>query len=163
MPPRKRAASTVLDEPRRSRRVTSTPKKSSYFEGDVESDDPLGWGEPEKPKGRRASAKKARPKAEDIVSDEYEEDDAAGDESDEYEGDDAAKDGSDDAGEDDDEDNMETKVTVVKLPGLRPDGGMEYADEYVHKNTALFLKDLKRNNVRSWLKCTCPRPSQGLR
>ncbi|MBE3050368.1 hypothetical protein IMZ48_49310 [Candidatus Bathyarchaeota archaeon] len=147
MPPRKRAASTVLDEPRRSRRTTSTPKKSDYFEGGEESDDPLGGGKPEKPKGRRASAKKPTIKAEEVVSDEYEDDDAAKDE--------AGDEGEGDEEEDDDEDDMDTKVTIVRIPGLRPDGGMEYADEYVHQNSRLFLKDLKQNNVRSWLKCTC--------
>lgn len=138
MPPRKRAASTTLEEPRRSRRVTSTPKKSNYFEGDDESDDPLSRGNPERSKGKRTSRRVSRSKAENIVSDEY-----VG----------TGEDGSGDEVEGDDGDDVDTKVTVVKVPGLRPDGGMEYADEYVHKNTALFLKDLKQHNERTWLKC----------
>ena len=141
MPPRKRAASTVLDEPRRSRRVTSAPKKSNYFATGDESDDPLGEEKPARSKGKRASTKKTKPKAEeDAIFDEYRENDATGDET----GDEA------DANRGDD---VNTKVTVVKVPGLRPDGGVEYADEYVHTNTSLFLKDLKQNNERAWLKC----------
>lgn len=139
MPPRKRAASTVLDEPRRSRRVTSTPKKSNYFEGDSGSDDPLAGGKPEKSNKRRASVGKSKLKPQEVVHDEYEED--------------AGEDNSGDNEKDADGDEVDTKVTVVKVPSLRPDGGMEYADEYVHKNTALFLKDLKQHNERPWLKC----------
>lgn len=148
MPQRKRAASTVLDEPRRSRRVTSTPKKSNYFEGDSGSDDPLGVGKPAKSNGKRASTRKSKLKDDDIASDEYE-GNAGGDES----GDDGQ----------DDDDEVDTKVTVVKVPGLRPDGGMEYADGYVHKNTALFLKDLKQHNERTWLKCKYLVLTSGLR
>lgn len=150
MPPRKRAASTTLDEPRRSRRSRTTAKKSNYFEGDNESDDPLSGADPVTPKKKGASVNKCRSKAEDIVSDEYEDDAAEGEGEGEGE-DDEGQDGAED--EDEDEDEFETKVTVVKVPGLRPDGGMKYGDEYVHKNTALFLKDLKQNNNRPWLKC----------
>lgn len=128
-----------MDEPRRSRRVTSTPKKSNYFEADSGSDDPLGGEKPEKSKGKKVSTRKSKLKDEDIVYDEYEEN--------------AGENESGDDEEDDDGDEIDTKVTVVKVPGLRPDGGMEYADGYVHKNTALFLKDLKQHNERTWLKC----------
>ena len=148
MPPRKRAASTVLDEPRRSRRISSTPKKSIYFETEDESDDPPSNGNGQKLRGKRNSANNAKLKEEEVFSDEYEED--LGDD-----GDDGEEDEED---EDRSEDDAGTKVTVVKVPGLRPDGGMEYADEYVHKNTALFLKDLKQNNERPWLKCKPPPP-----
>lgn len=51
--------------------------------------------------------------------------------------------------DDDDEDNLVTFIPHVKLRELN---GVEYADEKLHKNTLLFLKDLKANNVRSWLK-----------
>lgn len=145
MPPRKRAASTTLDEPRRSRRTRTTAQKSNYFEDGDESDDPLSGETPVKSR-KGDSVNRRRSKAEDVVSDEYE-DDAAGDQGE----DDEEENGGED---DDDEDDFDTKVTVVKVPGLRPDGGMDYADEYVHKNTALFLKDLKQNNNRPWLKCT---------
>ncbi|TLS24327.1 hypothetical protein PpBr36_08445 [Pyricularia pennisetigena] len=55
----------------------------------------------------------------------------------------------DDDDDDDDEDNLVTFIPHVKLREL---DGVEYADEKLHKNTLLFLKDLKANNVRSWLK-----------
>lgn len=145
MPPRKRSASTTLDEPRRSRRTRTTVKKSNYFEDGDESDDPLSGADPVTPKKKGTSVNKRRSKAEESVSDEYE-DDAAEDQGE----DDEEKDGAQD---EDDESELDTKVTVVKLPGLRPNGGMEYADEHVHKNTALFLEDLKQNNNRPWLKC----------
>ncbi|KAI6357546.1 hypothetical protein MCOR25_007637 [Pyricularia grisea] len=51
--------------------------------------------------------------------------------------------------DDSDEDNMVTFIPHVKLREL---DGVEYADEKLHRNTLLFLKDLKANNVRSWLK-----------
>ncbi|TLD28318.1 hypothetical protein PspLS_03597 [Pyricularia sp. CBS 133598] len=60
--------------------------------------------------------------------------------------DDSGKENDDD---DDDEDNLVTFIPHVKLREL---DGVEYADEKLHKNTLLFLKDLKANNVRSWLK-----------
>lgn len=148
MPPRKRAASTTLGEPRRSRRTRTTAKKSNYFEDGDESDDPLSGADPVTPKKKGAPANRRTSKAEDIVSDEYE-DDAAEDQGEDDEEEGGAED-------DDDDDDFDTKVTVVKVPGLRPDGGMEYADKYVHKNTALFLKDLKQNNNRLWLKCMPP-------
>lgn len=134
-----------MDEPRRSRRTRTTAKKSNYFEDGDESDDPLSGADPSTPKRKGASVNRRTSKAEDVVSDEYE-DDAAGDQRDDEEEEGGAED-------DEDEDDFDMKVTVVKIPGLRPDGGMEYADEYVHKNTALFLKDLKQNNNRPWLKC----------
>ncbi|SPO04912.1 uncharacterized protein DNG_07597 [Cephalotrichum gorgonifer] len=148
MPPRKRAASTVLDEPRRSRRISSTAKTSNYFQDDEDSDDLLSGKGSEKSKRDRASTTNRRVEVEDNDSDVYEEDDSEQDEAG----------GSGDEGEEENEEedaddsDMDTKVTVVKVPGLRPEGGMKYADEYVHKNTMLFLKDLKQNNERSWLK-----------
>lgn len=44
------------------------------------------------------------------------------------------------------------KVTFVPIPKLRDTGGVEYADDRVHKNTLAFLKDLRANNKRTWLK-----------
>jgi hypothetical protein len=44
-------------------------------------------------------------------------------------------------------------VTFIPLPKLRDTGGIEYADDRLHPNTLAFLKDLKANNKRSWLKC----------
>lgn len=36
---------------------------------------------------------------------------------------------------------------------LRDTDGVDYEDTRIHKNTFLFLKDLKANNRRNWLKC----------
>jgi len=41
---------------------------------------------------------------------------------------------------------------VIKKPKARPAGKVPYSDETIHPNTLLFLKDLKANNNREWLK-----------
>lgn len=41
---------------------------------------------------------------------------------------------------------------VIKKPQARPAGKTPYEDETIHPNTLLFLKDLKANNERQWLK-----------
>ncbi|XDG06204.1 hypothetical protein ABKA04_005819 [Annulohypoxylon sp. FPYF3050] len=51
--------------------------------------------------------------------------------------------------DDDDEDNLITFIPALKLRDL---DGVDYEDERLHKNTFLFLKDLKANNNRKWLK-----------
>ncbi|KAF4172519.1 hypothetical protein CNMCM8694_001056 [Aspergillus lentulus] len=43
-------------------------------------------------------------------------------------------------------------VTIVPYEELRPLDGVEYADYKVHRNTLLYLKDLKANNRRAWFK-----------
>ncbi|KAL7924263.1 hypothetical protein ACQKWADRAFT_25038 [Trichoderma austrokoningii] len=58
----------------------------------------------------------------------------------------------DDDEEDDDDDDGPRKVEIIPLEKLRDTGGVPYEDHYVHKNTMLFLKDLKANNKRTWLK-----------
>jgi hypothetical protein len=45
------------------------------------------------------------------------------------------------------------RVTIIPLEKLRDDGGVEYEDHKLHRNTMLFLRDLKANNKRPWLKC----------
>lgn len=61
----------------------------------------------------------------------------------------------DDKNEDEDEEDEDApmKVEIIPLEKMRDTGGVEYADEKVHNNTLLFLKDLKANNQRPWLKC----------
>lgn len=44
------------------------------------------------------------------------------------------------------------KEVVFKRPRARTPGGIEYQDSTIHPNTLLFLKDLKQNNDRDWLK-----------
>ena len=41
---------------------------------------------------------------------------------------------------------------VIKKPKARPAGKVSYSDANIHPNTLLFLKDLKANNNREWLK-----------
>ncbi|KAK1966657.1 hypothetical protein LY78DRAFT_657043 [Colletotrichum sublineola] len=179
MPARKRRAASPPAEVenehrRRSRRISSTPKKSKYFDGSDDDDEFDGetklkdeTDEPEtevdeeeeveppkkrgrgRPKSQAAKSKsKPQPKAtkskavkkqkdeevEDVYQDEQpdEDDDEEDDEGDDFEG--------------------ERRVTIIPLEKLRPLDGVDYSDETVHKNTLLFLKDLKAHNQRSWLK-----------
>ena len=41
---------------------------------------------------------------------------------------------------------------VIKRPQARPAGKNPYRDDTIHPNTLLFLKELKANNERQWLK-----------
>jgi hypothetical protein len=47
------------------------------------------------------------------------------------------------------------KQVFIAKPKPRGDGGVKYAPELIHPNTMLFLKDLKANNDREWLKSMC--------
>ena len=40
----------------------------------------------------------------------------------------------------------------IKLPKAKGDGGVKYVDDRIHPNTMTFLKELKGNNDREWLK-----------
>ncbi|EEA26944.1 conserved hypothetical protein [Talaromyces marneffei ATCC 18224] len=44
------------------------------------------------------------------------------------------------------------KEVFIKKPKARDLGGIDYKDDAIHPNTMLFLKDLKENNERQWLK-----------
>ena len=44
------------------------------------------------------------------------------------------------------------KEVFIKKPKARDPGGIDYRDDTIHPNTMLFLKDLKENNERQWLK-----------
>ncbi|KAN0098684.1 Conserved hypothetical protein (DUF2461) domain containing protein [Hyaloscypha variabilis] len=41
---------------------------------------------------------------------------------------------------------------VIELPGIKDAGDTPYEDERIHPNTLDFLRDLKKNNRREWLK-----------
>lgn len=156
---------------RRSVRVSSSGKKSKYFEGDTESDDedilgaasdvtPVaqkkrGRGRP--PKSSTSATKNATSstlkgmRAKKVESDDEDDDDA-----DEYKEEQDEDDEKENAGDGEYDDELgsdeEPRVTITPLAKMRDTGGVLYEDERVHKNTMLFLKDLKANNKRSWLK-----------
>ncbi|KAI2633065.1 hypothetical protein GGS26DRAFT_555158 [Hypomontagnella submonticulosa] len=89
----------------------------------------VGMGKPlGKPKSKAKPKKKAE--SEEPEADEYAE-------------------GEDD---DDDDDDDEDRITFIPAIKLRDTDGVDYEDTRLHKNTLLFLKDLKANNKRSWLK-----------
>jgi hypothetical protein len=159
---------------RRSGRLSSTQLKSVYFESEDESEEQLASRKKRatqtKKRGRK-TADESDEEGEEFQEDSEEEAEvqpkkksrgrppkkAAKEESDEdqyhtpNEDEDDKDNGDDD--EDDDDDDGPRKVEIIPLEKLRDAGGVPYEDHYVHKNTMLFLKDLKANNKRSWLKC----------
>ena len=48
------------------------------------------------------------------------------------------------------EEDKKRVVTIIPHEMLRPLDGVEYADHKIHKNTLLYLEDLRVNNRRSW-------------
>ena len=140
MPTRKRSAPETVTR-RRSGRTSLT--KSSYFEGsDSENEDA--------PPAKRTNLKKQPNTAEDYEEEsETSEDDDEGD----YKDDAGVAEEDDEPDDDDEDEDRPLKRTVIPLEKMRDTGGIEYADSKVHKNTMLFLKDLKANNKRPWLKC----------
>ncbi|KAM0562766.1 hypothetical protein ACHAPJ_001606 [Fusarium lateritium] len=130
MPPRKRAAEAIASPRRTSRRTSTT--KSQYFEGSDETDE----SDAPPPK------KRGRPSKKQVIKEDSED----------YE-DELAQEGPEEE-EDDDEDDEDAppKVTIIPLEKMRDTGGVEYEDFKLHNNTMLFLKDLKANNKRPWLK-----------
>lgn len=169
MAPQKRKAPGTPETPetsgrRRSGRISSSGTKSRYFEGDSseESDaTPAPALNGAKKRGRGRPPKNAAPARTSIAkkTKKAKKANIEDDEDDEDDGDDYAEETSEDhnggGGEDDDDfdEDQEMRVTVTPLIKLRETGGVPYEDERLHKNTMLFLKDLKANNKRSWLKC----------
>ncbi|KAK0385358.1 hypothetical protein NLU13_7834 [Sarocladium strictum] len=170
MPAAKRSADSIAEPRRRSGRLSSTPKKSNYFEDpDTESGDdelpPRKRGRPSKTKSLQAKSSEEKYDVSDeddeLVKDEEESRPrkrgrppknaklAKKESEDQYE--------DDEEEEDDDEDEerdeaapMRTKI--IPLEQMRDAGGVDYEDYKIHKNTLLFLRDLKANNRRPWLK-----------
>lgn len=136
MPSRKRSAPEPSTNRRRSGRLSTSAQKSSYFE-DSDSDNKVPAKKPRRASEQRKSISKQ------ADEDQYEEDTA--DEDHEEVADEA----------DEDDDDAPRKVEIIPLIKMRDTGGVEYEDNKIHKNTLLFLKDLKANNQRSWLKCEC--------
>lgn len=186
MPAQKRRAPATPEPPppstrRRSTRVSSAGNtKSRYFEGDSDAsgteEDELSTpqrvngaaGKSNKAKRTATSAaKRGRPrgrpakKAKAESEDEEEEyDDQQTQEESTPEAVPAkkkqAKNGNDNDYDDDGDDDEDPRVTFIPHVKMRDTGGVPYQDDRLHKNTLLFLKDLKANNKRTWLKCTTP-------
>ncbi len=181
MPPRKRRAPNTPEASgrRRSQRIPSSGKKSQYFEADSENSSNDEEGSRPSKRARAAGVRRAyggqkAPKADTDDEEAYKEDES--EEADNDGSDDTAdeeeeevrpavkakmgasatrqvkkKNASDEEDEDEDE---EPRVTFIPHKKMRDIGAVEYEDDKIHKNTMLFLKDLKANNKRSWLKGT---------
>ncbi|CAI0649309.1 unnamed protein product [Colletotrichum noveboracense] len=179
MPARKRAASPVADEPRRrSGRISSTHKKSKYFEDDDDSEadfngddgfdengeDESDVDEPEeeeekpkrgrgRPKGAVAKPKpKAKAQTKAVPVKKRAKKQNVEETEDDYQDEQVEEDDEEEEEVEEDDDERKPRVTIIPLEKMRGLDGVEYSDETLHKNTLLFLKDLKANNVRSWLK-----------
>ncbi|KAK3945666.1 hypothetical protein QBC46DRAFT_302875 [Diplogelasinospora grovesii] len=124
---------------RRSLRVSSSTKKSKYFDPESNSESEQA---PEKDEAKPKS--KGRTPKKDADDDDDDDDDVYEDEPNNN------PDGDDE--EDSFDESAPPKVTFIPLPKLRGTGGVEYSDDTLHPNTLAFLADLKANNVRSWLK-----------
>ena len=157
MPPRKRNApapeTPVASGGRRSTRIGSSGKKSQYFEADSDDDiEDSAADDFKATNGNSTGRKRGRPrknpasrltltrKKAKIESDE---------DADEFQ--EEAED--EDADDDELDEDEEPRVTITPLNKMRGTGGVDYEDDRLHPNTLLFLKDLKANNKRSWLKC----------
>ncbi|KAF4119444.1 Conserved hypothetical protein (DUF2461) [Geosmithia morbida] len=116
---------------RRSGRISTTSKVSRYFE----ASDP----EEPAPKKTKRGGRSSRKVQEEIGTpeDEHREEQDGNEEDDEEEVDEDAP----------------MKTIIIPLVKLRDTGGVEYTDDRIHDNTLLFLRDLKANNDREWLKC----------
>ena len=148
--------------------ASATPKKSKYFEG-PDSDD----GEEES--GSEAAEESGYDDEDEVVSesavsDEEEEDDDYESEEDKKKA--RKKSGSAkksqgvvagivDAGKNLWREGVKTglgpgKSVFIAKPKPKSDGGVKYAPERIHPNTIEFLRDLKKNNDREWLKMHDP-------
>lgn len=143
MPSRKRSAPDQSTDRRRSGRLSASAQKSSYFEGsDTGSNDDKA---PVKKQRRLSEKRKSAPKQ--VEEDQYVQETADEHHEDEEE-------------EDDEGDDAPRRVEIIPLEKMRDTGGVEYEDHKIHRNTLLFLKDLKANNKRSWLKCESMEPGR---
>ena len=176
MPPRKRKAVDVDEDDdvaddvetrvasssrRRSTRVSSSGKKSQYFESHSDLEDALtseqeavpkrGRG---RPKGSTNATTKANAKAKGPAKDQANKAkrQVLEDEEDAYISEEEHENEDDDDDDDEADEDAPPKTTFIPHIKLRPDLGIPYMDKCLHKNTLLFLKDLKQHNQRSWLK-----------
>jgi hypothetical protein len=66
--------------------------------------------------------------------------------------DDSERNGSSAPEEESGEEDYPPKTTIIPYEKLRPLDGIEYSDTRVHRNTLLYLNDLRANNNRAWFK-----------
>lgn len=176
MPAAKRAApkQEAAGTRRRSGRLSSTQVKSAYFEGSSEDEEEkkVVSGRKKRVTQPKKRARQAESESEEEQYKEESEEEAevqpkkrsrgrpakkAKEESDEDQYNDVPgdEDDKDDEDDEDEDDDGPRKVTIIPLEKMRDTGGVEYEDHKVHKNTMLFLRDLKANNKRPWLKGEC--------
>ncbi|KZZ96676.1 hypothetical protein AAL_03905 [Moelleriella libera RCEF 2490] len=146
MPSRKRTDSGPASARRRSGRLSTSEHKSSYFEGTDEEDDGDGDAAPPARKRPRKTITSRTNNVDSSDDDEQYQDDSSTEDANHEEEE------QEDDNDDDDDDAAPRKVQIIPLVKMRDTGGVDYADHKLHRNTLLFLKDLKANNKRSWLK-----------
>lgn len=139
MPSRKRAASSSLQYPRRPRRISHIPRKLNAV-ACIDDENALLDGTDEN--------------AFYSTDDDYrsEEEDPESEKDDEEEISASEKDIKEEEEDTDEEEDKKRVVTIIPHEMLRPLDGVEYADHKIHKNTLLYLEDLRVNNRRSWFK-----------
>jgi hypothetical protein len=62
------------------------------------------------------------------------------------------KDGPPTSEDDAEAEEYQRRTTIIPYEKLRPLDGVEYSKTKVHKNTLLYLEDLRINNNRDWFK-----------
>ena len=137
--------------------TNTTPKKSQYFEPELEDPEPNTEADDESSdyEGEETSAVSSPRASEDEEDDGYSEEDlpsrrSAG----------RKKDGKSSAsgrGQELWRPGVKTglgpgKQVLIKIPKAREAGKIPYRDDTIHPNTLLFLRDLADNNDREWLK-----------
>ncbi|EWZ28386.1 uncharacterized protein FOBCDRAFT_203909 [Fusarium oxysporum Fo47] len=153
MPMKKRKHSPPPKPELRRSRLPNKSRKTIYVEKTDSDDDSVHKPSPTVRDALRTRQNRNRPEdSEDSYLDDPEEDDDSDDKSehleDTTEPDEAQADEyCNDAGED-----APPVVTIIPLEKMRDDGGIAYVDYKIHPNSLLFLKDLKVNNNRAWLK-----------
>ncbi|CAK7568296.1 MAG: hypothetical protein SEPTF4163_006283 [Sporothrix epigloea] len=166
MPARKRNAS-LTPEPsdrRRSSRISISGQKNSYVEGenseidDLVDDEASGRGK----RAKKVSSTKSRNGVGRAADDSGESDADAYQEADEDDENDEGEYDEEESGLEDNnrgrsgradsDSDAGPRRTFVPHKKLRDLGGVSYSDATVHPVTMHFLKDLKANNRREWLK-----------
>ncbi|EPE03536.1 hypothetical protein F503_06709 [Ophiostoma piceae UAMH 11346] len=145
----KRAKTMVSSRGRGRRQVDDDSDGDDYKEADEEEDEPEEDGDYDhadeedaddhKPVKKSSTPAKAKPSKKATARGKKKKPDSDDDDLEE------------DEDEDEDED-APAKVTFIPNKKLHDLGGVDHVDETVHPVTMLFLKDLKANNRRNWLK-----------